>query len=636
MIRLNEAPIDFMASYGVDGRLSCRESGLERGFNMVNEQVPIKAQLIGYNTLETFQKVDKNQILNNTFVPAFLSGATDCLTSALLLTFADLKAHKILYWFAVPALMTKSGCSIQAVKQELSKDVWNDAERLSLSTSWIDLSKQIGTYPAFFIVHDNACLAFSKETYANIQNKSTVFFAFLDPSASTATQHEQPMGWPMRNLVAYICFHLQLGGKNVKILTFRPTRLARFNEETNSTSEHFTFDQSMVLHVCVPKEEDYGNKQNAVGWELNARNKAGPRWVNLAPLLDSRHLAIQAADLNLKLMKWRMLPNLNVEELHNTKVLILGAGTLGCNVARVLLGWGIRNFKIVDYGKVTYSNPVRQSLFTLQDCDDGGKPKATAAAEALKTIAADVNSEGFILSIPMPGHPDDKSNIQNSVEQLDKFVQESDVVFLLTDTRESRWLPTVMATVHDKMLINAALGLDSWLVMRHGGGLGCYFCSDVVAPENSMRNRTLDQQCTVTRPGLAQIASSMAVELMVSLLHHSKRHYAPAPARSNSNFTPTLCDDDEKTSPLGLMPHQIRGSLVSYTMMTPTIPAFSCCTGCSPKIVEAYEVDKLELMVQVSQTQDGTMLENISGMSEFKEAAMSMLETMEEDIWNDE
>lgn len=114
--------------------------------------------------------------------------------------------------------------------------------------------------------------------------------------------------------------------------------------------------------------------------------------------------------------------------------------------------------------------------------------------------------------------------------------------------------------------MNVALGFDTFLVMRHGvpspaaeapapisapnqatpgqpytGRLGCYYCNDIVAPMDvgrlsprrlgvsltfrspqSLTDRTLDQMCTVTRPGIASIASSTAVELMVSILQHPK------------------------------------------------------------------------------------------------------------------
>lgn len=48
-------------------------------------------------------------------------------------------------------------------------------------------------------------------------------------------------------------------------------------------------------------------------------------------------LADQSVDLNLKLMKWRISPTLDLEKVKRTRCLLLGAGTLGSYVARNLL-----------------------------------------------------------------------------------------------------------------------------------------------------------------------------------------------------------------------------------------------------------------------------------------------------------
>lgn len=111
-----------------------------------------------------------------------------------------------------------------------------------------------------------------------------------------------------------------------------------------------------------------------------------------------------------------------------------------------------------------------------------------------------------MLQIPMPGHVVGASMLdqtKEAISKLEELYSKHDVVFLLLDSREARWLPTVMCAAYDKIAINAALGFDSYTVQRHGtrnasgdvspdisvqnpGGkdLGCYFCNDVTQPGN--------------------------------------------------------------------------------------------------------------------------------------------------------
>jgi ubiquitin-like modifier-activating enzyme ATG7 len=63
------------------------------------------------------------------------------------------------------------------------------------------------------------------------------------------------------------------------------------------------------------------------------RNLTAP----LLPFPPLIRLADQAVDLNLKLMRWRIMPEIQLEKIASTKCLLLGAGTLGCYVARVLM-----------------------------------------------------------------------------------------------------------------------------------------------------------------------------------------------------------------------------------------------------------------------------------------------------------
>lgn len=104
--------------------------------------------------------------------------------------------------------------------------------------------------------------------------------------------------------------------------------------------------------------------------------------VELKRFMDEKLINEQAVDLNVKLMKWRIKSELDIQRIQDQKVLLFGAGTLGCQVARNLVGWGMRHINFIDYGTVQHSNPVRQSLYVYDDCLEGGKPKAEAAASS--------------------------------------------------------------------------------------------------------------------------------------------------------------------------------------------------------------------------------------------------------------
>lgn len=480
------------------------------------------------------------------------------------------------------------------------------------------------------------------------------YVCFADPST-----HAEGPSWPLRNLLVLIRQRFKIS--KVKILCYRDTWAKR----------HEAKSVILPLEMDTVEKMEMSEMPKVTGWERSRNGKLQAQQANLGEYMDPTRLADSSVDLNLKLMKWRLAPDLDLDLIKNTKCLLLGAGTLGGYVSRNLLGWGVRKITFVDYGKVSYSNPVRQPLFEFDDCVGGGKPKAETAAAMLKRIYPGVETEGHSLSVPMLGHPfTDENKTKADLEKLKALVDAHDVIFLLMDTRESRWLPTVMGKAAGKIVMNAALGFDSYVVMRHGTeskddkSLGCYFCNDVVAPADvsfyrwpryarmslcghdafesvsasycqgymltwlqSMKDQTLDQQCTVTRPGVAAIASALLVEMLTSLLQHPLKHAAPAPQTTGGQVP----ERDPPDHPLGLVPHQIRGYVSTFQNMVIRGQSYDCCSACSPKVLAAYRKNAWEFVKNALQEKD--YVAELSGLAEVQRRA----EEMEANVdWDDD
>lgn len=531
----------------------------------VNREV--QGELYNFNTIEEFKGADKKELLRQ-WGRRLLSDMHEGRNAKefALLCFSDLKKYKFYYWLAYPVLN-----SPWSVRSSVVTDTYDEpVTRLYQDKAFFQLTQ---TQEAV-----SAPGSFSKDD----------IFVYMDQCLSAD-------GAPSVQLKNYLYLLAYKGFIEVKVLVYHSKGQSRL----------------MDLHLG---ESFLPDVLQVTGWERNPQGKLKPKLADLGSLINPEQLADQAVDLNLKLMKWRVAPNLDLDVIKLQRVLLLGAGTLGSYVSRALMGWGVRKITFVDNGRVSYSNPVRQPLFTFKDCfsdSNRGEEKAKRASQALKEIFPGVEAQGYTMEVPMIGHPVSDLNEKEqhaNFETLKQLFTDHDVIFLLMDSRESRWLPTVMGTAMNKIVINAALGYDSYLVLRHSTfdtrqRLGCYYCNDVVAPKDSLSDRSLDQMCTVTRPGGALIASSLAVEMLVSILQHPDRQKAA----------------HNSASEFGEVPHQIRGFLHNFTQNKLFIPAYQYCSACSKAVVNKYLSDGWNFVKNCLNSTE--YLEEICGLKQVQEEA---------------
>ncbi|XP_073845173.1 autophagy-related 7 [Musca autumnalis] len=598
------------------------------------------------NTIEEFKTCDKNALMREEGLKLIHNFTTDAvlddpslLARFFILSFADLKSHNYYYWFGFPCPLTPT-LNIEKPVEKMPNSI--------KAYSKAFLNEECDPFFVLF-AGEGYGQCFTLKEFISTHNETPmdlddIYFCFADNS-----EHEHP-SWLMRIFVAFILYKCKsLVGKSLKFLGLR-------------FDNHMNLESSLLWRINQSEACNFDDLEQIkfVGWELNKNQKPQPRMVSMRDSMDPQLLTENSINLNLKLMKWRLLPDLNLDVIAKTKCLLFGAGTLGCAVSRMLLGWGFKHITFIDNGKVGLANPVRQYLYTFEDAVKGDVMKADAAAACMKKINPGTISAGHVLQIPMPGHTVGdslKAQTEKDLDKLKELVQEHDVLFLLTDSRESRWLPTLLGAAYEKIVINSALGFDSYLVQRHGATrtaevsaddntkeqildnlkcipgqqLGCYFCNDITAPGNSLKDRTLDQQCTVTRPGVSNIAASYAVELLVAILQHPLKELAPAYYAATSNAAAS--EQSRNKIPegiLGVIPHSIRGMLSNFENILPATQKFVQCIACSEKVLCEYRNNGNEFLFKVFET--AKFLEDLTGISDYKELQNEIIDFNDSDM----
>lgn len=153
--------------------------------------------------------------------------------------------------------------------------------------------------------------------------------------------------------------------------------------------------------------------------------------------------------------------------LKNARVLVVGAGGLGCPVLLYLTAAGVGTIGVIDPDVVDLSNLQRQVLYTT---DEVGKPKAKIAVNHLNRLNPDITFDTYAMAL-------DISNARAIIEAYDIVVDCTDnfkVRYLVNDVCVTLGKPFVYGAIHrfegQVAVLNADLGDD-----RRGSTYRCLF-----------------------------------------------------------------------------------------------------------------------------------------------------------------
>lgn len=124
------------------------------------------------------------------------------------------------------------------------------------------------------------------------------------------------------------------------------------------------------------------------------------------------------------------------EQLKSSKVLVIGAGGLGCPVLQYLAAAGVGTIGILDGDVVSVSNLHRQILYTIKDV---GKSKAETAAKRLREL-----------------NPYITINIENeylTTYNALRLFEQYDIIIDGTDNFQTRYLANDAAVITNKPLV---------------------------------------------------------------------------------------------------------------------------------------------------------------------------------------
>jgi len=170
-----------------------------------------------------------------------------------------------------------------------------------------------------------------------------------------------------------------------------------------------------------------------------------------------------------------MIPEIGIkgqEKLKQAKVLVVGAGGLGCPVLQYLVVAGVGKISIIEYDMVEETNLQRQVLY---GSDDVGKLKSIIAKNRLEQL----NS---LLEITV-------INLRLDASNSLKIIKDFDVIVDATDNLEARYIINDSCVILNKPMVHGSIYKYEGMISVFNYKMGpTYRCFNPAGAEKIFRN----------------------------------------------------------------------------------------------------------------------------------------------------
>jgi adenylyltransferase/sulfurtransferase len=185
------------------------------------------------------------------------------------------------------------------------------------------------------------------------------------------------------------------------------------------------------------------------------------------------------------------------EKLRAARILVIGAGGLGCPAALYLVAAGVGKLSIADSDTVDLTNLQRQILYRAETV---GAQKALAASNALRAINPDVDVKPIAQRV--------------KADELDALAAQCDVVLDCSDNFATRHAVNRACVAHRKPLVSgAAIRFDAQVMVfdLRERDAPCYAC---LFPEDAQVEEVQCSQMGVFAPLTGMVGAIQAMEAM--------------------------------------------------------------------------------------------------------------------------